>query len=197
MLLPVVQQFQRHGPGEEPIVVSHPSSHQELKVFVVHAYNMNDIRGLPHATCGGHPPRKVGSCNLCHIAGQYHRKTTVIPGAVRQLPKDHSLVAEYREEFSGCTKLANLADQGKPAKRTKQEAIDAGNRVLTGVSRENEEPYTDVDLYTTHLWYHDKIMHTLYDAAHEEANTVQQSLIWITNHAGNIHSLALACVHLL
>lgn len=184
MLLPVVQQFQRHGPGQEPIVVEHPTTGLDLKVFVVHAYNMNDIRGVPLATCGGHPPRLVGSCNSCHVAGQYHHKTTVIPGAVCHLPNSHPLGVAYAEEFSNYPALALLAEEGKPTQRTKREAIDAGNRVLTGESRAKDEPYNNVDLYTTHLWYHNKIQHTLYDGAHELANTIQQMLIWITNQVG-------------
>ena len=186
MLLPVVQQFARHGPGQEPVVVRHPNTGLDLKVFVVHAYNMNDIRGVPLATCGGHPPRLVGSCNRCHVAGQHHHKTTVIPGAVCHLPHSHQLRLVYAAEFSDYPALELLAQAAKPKQRNKQEAIDAGNRVLTGESRAKDEPYTDVDLYTTHLWYHNKIQHTLYDVAHEVANTIQQILIWSTNHVGTL-----------
>jgi len=44
--------------------------------------------------------------------------------------------------------------------------------------------FTDVDIYTTLLHYHDKIKHTLYDNAHEVANAVKQMLIFIGNHVG-------------
>ena len=188
MLLPVVEQFSRHGPGGDPIVVRHPTTGRDLKVFTVHAYNMNDVRGVPLATCGGHPPRKIGSCNRCDTGGQYHKSTTVIPGAVRHLERSDPLVAAYRREFKAWPALATLADLGKPRQRTKTQAIDAGNRVLTGVSGPKEEPYIDVDIYTTLLWYHNKIKHTLYDAAHELANIIKQMFIWISNHVGEMLS---------
>ena len=48
----------------------------------------------------------------------------------------------------------------------------------------DSEAYWDVDLYTTSLWYHDKILHTLYDNAHQFANVILQTLIFVGNYAG-------------
>ena len=59
--------------------------------------------------------------------------------------------------------------------------MDAGNRVLTGESVERDEPYRDVDIYTTTLWYHDKIAHTMYDLAHQFGNVIKHMLTYIRN----------------
>ena len=96
---------------------------------------------------------------------------------------DQPLREEYEKEFAEYVELSCLASQSRPAKRTKTSAIASGNRVLSG-SSEKTEAYRDVDLYTVNLWYHDKIKHTLYDSAHEFANTIKQILIFICNKAG-------------
>ena len=46
---------------------------------------------------------------------------------------------------------------------------------------ETNEPYKDVDIYTTTLWYHDKIKHTMYDLAHQFGNVIKHMLSYIRN----------------
>ena len=39
----------------------------------------------------------------------------------------------------------------------------------------NEVPYVDVGIYTTHLSYHTKTEHKLYDLVHDVTTIIQQS----------------------
>jgi len=147
-------------------------------VYFVCAWINNDIRGVPNATCGRSPPCNVGACTYCKVpGGKYGGTSCVLPGAVRALaPDDTELRELYKEEFALLPAVASLADKTRPGRRTKASAIAAGNRVLTGQSQRNQEAFSDVDIYTTHLWYHDKIQHTLYDQAHQLANVMKQLL---------------------
>ena len=86
MLLPMVDMFARRAPGEEPVEVFDAHTGEDANKWLVIASLANDIRGVPGATCGRHPPCKVGSCNFCHVEGVRHRRTTVLPGSVRALP---------------------------------------------------------------------------------------------------------------
>ena len=81
----------------------------------------------------------------------------------------------------GGTPLIEVGDEGPPTKRTKKEAVDAGNRVLVGESVEKDEPYQYVDIYTTTLWYHDKIAHIMYDLAHQFGKVIKHMLTYIRN----------------
>ena len=97
---------------------------------------------------------------------------------------DHPLRAEYAKEFEAYPELASLASLPPPDRRTKASAIASGNRVRTGQTNIKDEAFRDVDLFTTSLWYHDKILHTLYDNAHQFANVIKHILIFIHNLAG-------------
>ena len=60
----------------------------------------------------------------------------------------------------------------------------AGNQVLAGELDASDAAFTDVDIYTTSLSYHNKIKHQLYDNGHEVPNAIKQTLIYIGDHAG-------------
>ena len=47
--------------------------------------------------------------------------------------------------------MCELAELDAPARRTKTEAIAAGNAVVNGEVGPDDSPYTDVDIYTTLL----------------------------------------------
>ena len=167
MLQPLVDMFSRHAPGGEPISVYDAHLDVEVNKFVVCAWINNDIRGVPNATCGKSPPALVGSCNFCCQEGQRHRNTTVLPGAVRALCSDDGDLRQlYEEEFAKADGVGLFSSLERPTKRTKTSAIDSGNRAFRRESKGVDEAYKDVDIYTTDLWYHDKIKHTLYDLAH-------------------------------
>ena len=181
MLLPVVEMFAKHAPGEEPIDVYDAHLKQRSNKWVVLAQNTNDIRGVTPATCGKAPPSLVGSCNMCMQEGVRHRTTTVLPGAVRALPEAKDTVNDalreaYAAVFEANDDLAAFAEEGRPPKRNKASAVASGNRVRRGEAKEKDEAYKDVDHHTTMLWYHDKIKHTLYDLAHQLANVLKQIL---------------------
>jgi hypothetical protein len=181
MLQPLVDMFAKHAPGETPIDVYDAYKEEDAQKWVVVAWLNNDIRGVPNATCGKCPPALVGSCNMCHQEGQVHRRTTVLPGAVRALPMASALRGEYKSEFVNADGVSPSACEPPPAKRTKTSAVASGNRVQRGESTAKEEAFKDVDLYTTSLWYHDKIGHTLYDLAHQFANVIKHVLKYQKN----------------
>ena len=128
---------------------------------------------------------------MCNVGGHYHRACTVVPGAVLAIPQTSphrwDLLKQCKTEFKNTheqqsgTPSTEVGDAGPPTKRTKKEAVDAGNRVLAGESVEKDEPYRDVDIYTTTLWYHDKIAHTMYDLAHQFGNVIKHMLTYIRN----------------
>ena len=57
--------------------------------------------------------------------------------------------------------------------------------MLQGLGKAKDEAYHDVDIFTTALWYHNKVKDNLYDSAHQFANAIKQLLIYIGNKAGN------------
>lgn len=75
-------------------------------------------------------------------------------------------------------KFSNIADMEPPRKRTKASAIASGNRVLAGAEKA-KEAFHDVDVFTTELWYHDKIKHQLCDLAHQISNVLKTLWSWI------------------
>ncbi len=109
---------------------------------------------------------------MCNVGGHYLR-STIVPGSLWALdPAKKSTKAltlvykrEFKNAYDGGLPTNELGKTGPLQRRTKKEAIDACNCVLTGASVEKNEPYKDVDIYTTTLWYHDKIKHTMYDLA--------------------------------
>ena len=93
------------------------------------------------------------------------------------------LVKAYKREFKDVypTGVPQTEEGhcGPPRKRTKTDAVAAGNRVITGRSAEKEEAYKDVDIYTISLWYHDKVKHTLYDLGHQLPNVMKQMFSYV------------------
>lgn len=174
--------FAKHAPGAEPLEVFDAYEGVARQKWVVLAWNSNDIRGLTACTCGKSPPCYVGGCNMCEQCGFRHGRTTVHPGAVRALPLSNTeLRTLYKREFSAVEEMVEMADQGRPRKRTKAAAVASGNRVLTGEADAKHEAFKDVDVFTTTLWYHDKIKHNMYDLAHQFANVVKQHLRYMRN----------------
>ena len=180
--------FEKFAPGRDPIAVFDSSCQKEVRKWLVCAVLTNDIRGVPNATCGKAPPCLVGSCNMCNVGGHYLR-TTIVPGSLWALdPAKQSTKAltlaykrEFKNAYDGGLPTNELGKAGPLQRRTKKDAIDAGNRVLSGASVETNEPYKDVDIYTTTLWYHDKIKHTMYDLAHQFGNVIKHMLSYIRN----------------
>ena len=78
------------------------------------------------------------------------------------------------KEFSRDQTLAALAFLGKPAKRSREEAIAAGERVQRKQSKKKDEPFMSVTPFSELLDYHDATKHSLTDLAHTFANTVKQ-----------------------
>jgi hypothetical protein len=87
----------------------------------------------------------------------------------------------YAEEFKFDPLLKEWATKGPPRTRTKASSIASGKRVERGQAAEKDEAYKAVDIFTSHLWYHDKNNHVLYDNAHQFANVLKQLLNVIKN----------------
>jgi hypothetical protein len=190
MLRPVAEMMAKRQPGEQPLMVYDAFLKRERPVYFALESIRNDIRGLPNATAGTQPPAYVGSCNSCHVAGQRHRNTTVVPGAVCFLPLSHSLRKDYAVEFAKHPGLAELATQPAPKKRKKQESIDSANRVLAAASKnksahetaKKQEAFYDVDVFTQLLPYFDRIKHNVYGQEHQFNNVIKQILTVVKNH---------------
>lgn len=102
MLQPVCDQFAKHAPlGEDavPIKVYNAHTRRREDKWIVLAKLMNDIRAVPLCTDGSHPPCYVGGCNYCNVTGQYHVKTTLVPGSVRLLPQSTCVLYVYAMLF--------------------------------------------------------------------------------------------------
>ena len=139
MLKPLVDMYAKYAPGNQHIDVHDSHLGTSVKKWVICAFLTNDVRGVPNATCGKSPPCLVGTCNMCNVGGHYHRATTVVPGAVWSLNAVQTgareLVNEYKREFKdvypGGAPTTECGELCAPGKRTKTDALEAGNRVLT------------------------------------------------------------------
>ena len=131
MLRPVVDMFAQYAPGKDPMVIFDASLGVEVTKWLVCAVLVNDIRGVPNATCGKSPPCLVGSCNMCNVGGHYHRACTAVSSAVLSLPQTSPLLSDllkkYRMELKhahvqqGGVPLTEVGDAGPPRNRTKKE----------------------------------------------------------------------------
>ena len=90
----------------------------------------------------------------------------------------------FADEFSEVPELQVAAREGRPKRRTKAEAIASGNKSYMGgktATLKKEEAFHDVDVYTEKLHYHDKIRDTMYDLAHQFANSIKHIFNFIKN----------------
>lgn len=92
----------------------------------------------------------------------------------------------YKTEFEANEQMVawvtgDANHRARPRKRTKTQAIADGNAVLNRDASRADSAFYDVDLHTQMLWYHNKILHSLYDLAHEFANIIKQSFNFMKN----------------
>lgn len=168
MFLPLVNMYKELAPGGRGVKVWDAYQQRTRTIYVVLAWIVNDIRGVPNSSCGSYAPCYVGSCVWCKVRGvKVHRKTAIIlPGTVTQFPSSDERRARYAREFSKVSKLVALSKSPRPVKRTRASCIRSGERA----ARDKEyakEAFKDVDVFTKALDYHDKPNHTIYDLAHE------------------------------
>ena len=185
LMRPVAEELRRYRPGGgHPIRVRNPSSSGESFYIYVHlAYTVNDMRGVP-ACCGGHhPPCLVGSCALCAVSGLYRQSRTVVPGAVRALPKNHALRKAYAKEFAKDPTLKTYASLGRPAKRKLEQVEAAVRRVQRKESKAKDEPFVSRTPFAELLEYHDPTKHTFTDNAHALGNAIKLLASTVTNTA--------------
>jgi hypothetical protein len=86
--------------------------------------------------------------------------------------------------------LRAIGSLGKPVKRTRQEALAAGERVQRKQSKKTEEPFVSVTPFSELLEYHDVTKHTKTDLAHTFANTVKMLSNAVTNQASDKSKVA-------
>lgn len=175
MLRPVAEQLRKHRPGGVPIRVRHPTTGAMIHLFLVLAYTVNDIRGVPGCTGGSHAPSIEGSCVVCKVRGLRRQNRTIVPSSVRALGKNHPLRATWLEEFAKDSVLKEQAKQPKPRFRTKVEALESGARVMAKPSKstKKEEAFHSVSVFSELLEYHDVVKHSKTDLAHEVGNVVK------------------------
>ena len=178
---PIAEEFHRYRPdGGHPIRVDSETG-SSLYIYVHLAYTVNDMRGVP-ACCGGHyPPCSVGSCVFCAVAGIHRQSRTVVPGAVRALPKSHALRKEYAKEFAKDRTLKTYALLGRPAKRKREQVEPSVRRVQRRESKPAEEPFVSLTPFAQLLNYHDPTKHTFSDNAHALANGIKLWACTVTN----------------
>lgn len=180
MLLPLVLNVAKFQPGRETITVFDAYQKEERHISLIVAPLINDIRALPYCTCGKHPPCYVGSCNHCVQGGVWHRRVT-LPGLCRALPMNSPVRELWNDEFGEVPGMEDWSTKGRPAKRTREGALKAGQLVQSGEREKTDEAYYAEDIYSLNLEYHDKINHNLYDLAHNFSNAIKQSLNYIKN----------------
>ena len=175
MLRPVAEQLRKHRPGGVPIRVRHPTTGAMIHLFLVLAYTVNDIRGVPGCTGGSHAPSIEGSCVVCNVRGLRRQNRTIVPSSVRALGKNHLLRAAWLKEFANDSVLKEQAKQSKPRFRTKVEALESGARVMAkpNKSTKKEEAFHSVSVFSELLEYHDVVKHSKTDLAHEVGNVVK------------------------
>ncbi len=120
------------------------------------------------------------------MRGIYRHGRTILPSAVRLLPKKHGLRNTYASEFKEDTVLSSYGPLGRPGKRTRSEAIESATRALKkpknkGVAK--EESFLSISTFTKRLSYHDVTKHCMIDIAHTIANMVKLLLGTVTNIA--------------
>ena len=175
MLRPIAEQLRKHRPGGVPIRVRHPTTGAMIHLFLVLAYTVNDIRGVPGCTGGSHAPSIEGSCVVCNVRGLRRQNRTIVPSSVRALGKHHPLRAAWHKEFADDSVLKEQAKQSRPRFRTKLEALESGARVMAkpSKSKKKEEAFHSVSVFSELLEYHDVVKHSKTDLAHEVGNVVK------------------------
>jgi hypothetical protein len=110
-----------------------------------------------------------------------------LPGAVQRLPDNpaHPSRKLYKKEFARVTTkqlhIGDLAGKKRPRARTHASSIESGRRVQAREAKETDEAFKGVDVYSKLLPYHDKQRHTIYDLAHNGANTVKDVAFMVGN----------------
>lgn len=175
MLRPIAEQLRKHRPGGVPIRVRHPTTGAMIHLFLMLAYTVNDIRGVPGCTGGSHAPSIEGSCVVCNVRGLRRQNRTIVPSSVRALGKNHVLRAAWLKEFANDSVLKEQAKQSRPRFRTKVEALESGARVMAKPSKstKKEEAFHSVSVFSELLEYHDVVKHSKTDLAHEVGNVVK------------------------
>ena len=175
---PVAEELHLYRPGGgHPIRVDSETDEHKLLHLV------NDMRGVP-ACCGGHhPPCTIGSCVFCAVIGIHRQSRTVVPGAVRALPKSHALRKVYAKEFAQDPTLKTYALLGRPAKRKQEQVEPSVRRVQQKESKASEEPFLSHTPFAELLDYHDPTKHTFSDNAHALGNGIKLLASTVTNTA--------------
>jgi hypothetical protein len=180
MFLPIVEQLAALAPKGPGFTV------KDIQRWVMVAIHLNDTRGVPGGCCGSHAPALIGSCVHCVQAGQYHKKSTVLPGAVRALPPADKCNAaqkrlrdEYEHEFAGCQAIAKFARMDRPQKRTHKACMESGRRCTGSKASKKKEAFHGVSCFSKLLWYHKIPIHNRYDEAHTFANNIKNEIHYI------------------
>ena len=127
---------------------------------------------------------------MCKVRGIYRQGRTIVPSAVRALPRQHTLRAKYAQEFSEDPTLKAYGTLGRATKRTKEEAKASADQAQTLTkSKKKDVPFVSPSPFAS-LPYHDVTKHCFIDPAHTEANMVKLLSNQVTNSTGKKGKIA-------
>jgi hypothetical protein len=157
---------------------------------------LEDVVGLPSGLCNKACGALEGACPWCRQQGIRMHNTTKYIGAVTHTPVDsvhrQNFASEFKDYKNAATKqqLIDLSKARPAQQRTCAQAIASGHRMKRArgsdmtkaalAQLQKEEPYTDVDAFTTRfqkngkMW--NKLDKTVVDPAHELMNLVKDVL---------------------
>jgi hypothetical protein len=117
------------------------------------------------------------------VRGIRRHGRTILPSAVRLLPRKHQLRRDYEKEFSKDPVLTSYGNLGRPAKRNREESVASATRVLRRPTKavKKEEAFLTISTFTSRLNYHDVTKHCMIDNAHTLGNMVKLILGNVTN----------------
>ena len=168
MFKPLVDMYAELHPSGSGLRVWDVHQKRLRTIYVVLAWIINDIRGVPHSAAGSAPPCYVGSCVWCTVRGVRACKggSIILPGTVTHLAQTDPRRHSYALEFAAVPELQQLSKQGRPRKRTRIGCIRSGERAARNGDYKHEA-FKEVDVFTRQLDYHNKAEQTIYDLAHE------------------------------
>lgn len=148
---------------------------------------VEDTRGLHHPLCSKQAPAKVGMCPFCHVQGITRVHTsTVYPSAVTYLPREHTMRADFRREFSSHYQIKSLAaPSSRPRSMTVQRAISDAEAVMIWNESEEDYAFKNVPVLNDPGALgptFDSITATVADPAHGLSNFTKDMYNLIGNH---------------
>ena len=158
--------------------------------IIITPLQLEDVVGLPSGLCNKGVGALTGACPWCTQGGCRMHGTTKYIGAITHTHTRSPLRQRFQQEFKDTVSWTNIQDMHRatpPGQMTTDEALRSGRKMkraregsdLTATELRNlqkEEPYTDVDAFSTRFPGWNKLRRTVVDPAHELMNLVKDIL---------------------